>query len=102
MPVAGMTRMADQGPGRDDVRPETVVRMHAIAAGLRAGGLEARVYDTHGVLDIRAGLSDPAGKGTEVTVDEDGYVSVSYWNDPAATPIEIIEVIGRVLAAITG
>jgi hypothetical protein len=97
-----MTRMTEQAPSRDDVRPETVVRMHAIAAGLRGRGLEARVYETHGVLDIRATLSDAAGKGTEVTVDEDGYVSVSYWNDPAATPIEIIEVIGRVLAAITG
>ena len=97
-----MTPMTEQAPGRDDVRPETVVRMDAIAAGLQARGLQARVHDTHGVLDIRATLSDPAGKGTEVTVDEDGYVSVSYWNDPAATPIEIIEVIGRVLAAITG
>ena len=94
--------MTEHTPGPGDVRPETVVRMHAIAAGLQRGGLHARVYDTQGVLDIRATLSDPAGKGTDVTLDEDGYVTVSYWNGPAATPIEIIEVIGRVLAAITG
>jgi hypothetical protein len=97
-----MTRMTEQTPSRDDVRPETVARMHAIAAGLQGRGLEARVYDTHGVLDIRATLSEPAGKGTDVTVDEDGYVSVSYWNDPAAAPARVIEVISHVLAAITG
>jgi hypothetical protein len=97
-----MTRMTEQTSGPDDVRPETLMRMHAIAAGLHAGGLAARVYDTGGVLDIRASVCGAGGKGTDVTLDEDGYVTVSYWNDPAATPIEIIEVIGRVLAAITG
>jgi hypothetical protein len=87
-------------PGSD--RAETVVRMHAIAAGLQAGGLDARVYDTRGVLDIRATVYNAGGKSTDVTIDEDGYVSLSYWNDPGATPVQVIEVISRVLAAITG
>jgi hypothetical protein len=97
-----MTRMTEQTPGPDDVRPQTVVRMHAIAAGLQASGLDARVHDTQGVLDIRATFCNAGGEGTDVTVDEDGCVTVSYWNDPAAAPGQVIEVISRVLAAITG
>jgi hypothetical protein len=76
--------------------------MHAIATGLQGNGLDARVYDTRGVPDIRATLYNAGGKGTDVIIDEDGYVTVCYWNDPGATPIQIIEVISRVLAAITG
>ena len=36
-----------------------------------------------------------------MTVDEDGYVQISYWNDPGATPAQIIATISRALAAIT-
>ena len=94
-----MTDEFPDTPGSD--RAKTVLRMHAIAAGLQAGGLDARVHDTRGVLDITATLHDAGGKGTDVTVDEDGYVQISYWNDPGATPAQIIAVIGRALAAIT-
>jgi len=94
-----MTRDTADAPGR---RAQTVLRMHAIAAGLHAGGLEARVHDTRGVFDIRATLRNDNGRGTEVTVDEDGYVSLSYWNTPDATPAQVITVITRALAAITG
>jgi hypothetical protein len=82
-------------------RATTVLRMHAIAAGLQAGGLDARVHDTRGVYDIRATLYNAGGKGTDVIIDEDGYVTLSYWNDPGAAPAQIIEVISRALAAIT-
>lgn len=93
--------MSDEFPGAADRRAQTVVRMHAIAAGLQAGGVDARVHETRGVFDIRATLYDAGSKGTDVTVDEDGYVTLSYWNDPAATPGQIIDVINRALAAIT-
>jgi hypothetical protein len=93
--------MTDDIPGAADRHAQIVVRMHAIAAGLQGAGLDARVYDTRGVLDIRATLYDAGSKSTDVTLDEDGYVTVSYWNDPAATPPQIIEVISRVLSAIT-
>lgn len=89
-------------PGAADRRAEIAVRMHAIAAGLQAGGLDARVHDTRGVIDITATLFSSGSKGTDVTVDEDGYVEIAYWNDPAAAPADIIAVITRVLAAITG
>ena len=89
-------------PGRDGARAEITLRMHAIAAGLQAGGLDARVHDTHGVLDIRATIYNSHGKGTDVTVDEDGYVTLAYWNDPGATPAQIVAAISRALAAITG
>jgi hypothetical protein len=76
--------------------------MGAIAAGLTAAGLDARVYDTRGVLDVTAALYRPGSKDIEIIIDEDHYVQVSYWNDPAATPAEVVAVISRVLAVITG
>jgi hypothetical protein len=89
-------------PGAADRRAQTVLRMHAIAAGLRAGGLDARVHDTRGVIDIRATLRSSVGKGTDVTVDEDGYVTLAWWNDPRAAPAQMTGVISRALAVITG
>ncbi len=94
--------MTGDMPGAADRRAQTVLRMHTIAAGLQALGLDARVHDTRGVLDIRATLYNGGGKGTDVTIDEDLYVTLSFWNDPGATPARIIDVINRVLAAITG
>ena len=94
--------MTDETPGPDDLRPQTVTRMQAIAAGLQGTGLDASVHDTRGVLDIRASRYNAGSKNTDVTIDEDGYVTVSYWNDPDATPIQIVEIISRMLVAITG
>jgi hypothetical protein len=94
--------MTGDTPDAAGRRAQTMLRMHAIAAGLQAGGLDARVHDTQGVLDIRATLHDGDGKGTDVTLDDDGYVTLSYWNDPGATPAQVIDVITRALAAITG
>jgi hypothetical protein len=94
--------MTDHTPGAADQRAQTTLRMHAIASGLQAGGLDARVYDNQGVLDIRATLYNDGGKGTDVILDEDGYVTLTYLNDPGATPTQIIDVINRALAAITG
>jgi hypothetical protein len=82
-------------------RTATVLRMRAIAAGLQAGGLDARVHDTRGVFDIRATVYKGDGKGTDVTVDEDGYVSISYWNDPDAEPAQVIALITGVLTVVT-
>jgi hypothetical protein len=94
--------MTDETPDRAERRAQVTLRMHAIAAGLQGGGLDARVYDTRGVLDIRATLHNGGGKGTDVTLEEDGYVTICYWNDSDATPAQVIEVINRALAAITG
>jgi hypothetical protein len=94
--------VTDEIPGSADRRAQTVLRMHAIAAGLQAGGMDARVHDIRGVLDIRATVYNAGTKDTDVTCDEDGYVQISYWNDPGATPAQIIDVITRALVAITG
>jgi hypothetical protein len=87
------------GPGG---RAETIARMRAIAAGLHAFGLDARLHETRGVLDITATACRQASKDIEVICDEDGYLTVSYWNDPAATPDQVTGVISLILAAITG
>jgi hypothetical protein len=81
--------------------PDTAARMQATAAGLAGAGLAARVNQTQGVLDITASLGQPGGKSIDVTVDEDGYVQVSYWNVPGATPARMVAVIAAVVAAVT-
>jgi hypothetical protein len=82
-------------PGAD-----TAARMHTTATALTTAGLTAQVNRTQGVLDITARLGQPGGKSIEVIVDEDKYVQVSYWNDPAATPAQIVAIITAVLAVI--
>ena len=59
-------------PGLPGGRAEIIARMRAIAAGLHAFGLDARVHDTRGVLDITATAYRPGSKDIEVICDEDG------------------------------
>jgi len=75
--------------------------MHATAGALAGAGLAARVNQTQGVFDITASVGQLGGKSIDVTVDEDGYVQVSYWNVPDATPAQVVAVIAAVVAAIT-
>jgi hypothetical protein len=90
--------MADAGgPGGQTAR-----RMRAIAADLAAAGLDARVHDTRGVLDITATWGRPGRRGdVEVVLDDDLYAEIRYWNAPDATPAQVSETITRALAAIT-
>jgi hypothetical protein len=81
--------------------PGPEARMHATAAALAGVGLAAQVNQTQGVFDITASVGQPGGKAVEVTVDEDGYVQVSYWNVPGAAPAQVVAVIAAVVAAIT-
>ena len=76
-------------------------RMAAIAAGLHAAGLDARVHDTRGVLDVTASLHRPGSKAIDLTVDEDHYVQLSWWSPADATPGQVIATIRSALAAIT-
>ena len=88
--------MSPRKPG-----PQTAARMHAIADGLAAAGLDARVHDTRGVLDVTASLGEPGGRSVEVIIDDDGYAQVSYWNPPGATPAQVTATITDVIAVIT-
>jgi hypothetical protein len=89
-------------PGTPGGRAETTAQMHAIAAGLQAFGLDARLHETQGILDVTATAYRQGSKDIQVVCDDDGYVTVSYWNDPGATPAQVTGVIGLILAAITG
>ena len=80
----------------------TAERMAAIADGLRAAGLDARVHETRGVLDVTAALRRPGSKAIDVTVDEDHYIQLSWWKPDDATPSDVVATISRALAAITG
>jgi hypothetical protein len=83
--------MTGDTPDAAGRRAQTMLRMHAIAAGLQQAGLDARVHDAQGVFDIRATRYNAGGKSTDLTLDDDGYVTVSYWNDPDATTVQIIQ-----------
>ena len=69
-------------PGLPGGRAESIERMRAIAAGQHAVGLDARVHETRGVLDITATAYRPGSKDIEVICDEDGYVQVALVERP--------------------
>jgi len=95
-----MTDAAPRSAVRSD--DQTALRMTQITAGLRAAGLSARLHETQGVLDITAALDRSQCRQVEVIVDQDGYVQISFWNDPAATPARTVAVINRALTSILG
>jgi hypothetical protein len=87
--------------GRAETEAETERRMRQVAAELGAAGLDARIHDTRGVLDIRATLRREGRQPLEVTYDCDGYVQIAYWHHPGATPAQVVATVKGVLAVIT-
>jgi hypothetical protein len=87
--------------GRAETEAQTERRMRQVAAELSAAGLDARVHDTQGVLDIRATLRRDGHQPLEVTYDVDGYVQIAYWHTPGATPAQVAATINAALAVIT-
>jgi hypothetical protein len=85
--------------GRAETEAQTEQRMRQVAAELSAAGLDSRVHDTQGVLDIRATLHRDGRQPLEVTCD--GYVQIAYWHHPGATPTQVAATINGVLAVIT-
>jgi flagellar basal body rod protein FlgF len=76
--------------------------MRAIAAALTAAGLNAQVHQTRGVVDITATWHRPGSKDIDLTLDDDGYIAVSWWSPAGAAPAQVTALISRVLAAVTG
>jgi hypothetical protein len=87
---------------RAETEQQTDARMRAVAAELQAAGLDTSVHETRGVLDVRASLRTEGFGPVEVTYDSDGYVTVSYWHAPGATPTQVGATINGVLGVITG
>jgi hypothetical protein len=81
--------------------PDIEAAMQATAEALAGAGLAAKVNQTQGVFDITASTDQPGSRSIDVTVDEDGYVQVSYWNVPGTTPAQVVAGIAAVVAAIT-
>ena len=67
-----------------------------------AAGLDAQVHQTRGVADITATWHRPGSKDIDLTIDDDGYIALSWWSPPGATPAQVTALISRVLAAVTG
>jgi hypothetical protein len=86
---------------RAETEQQTEARMRAVAAELQAAGLEAGVHEVRGVLDVRASLRREGFGPVEITYDADGYVQVTYWHAPGATPAQVAAAISGVLAVIT-
>jgi hypothetical protein len=86
---------------RAETEAETERRMRQVAAELEAAGLDTRIHDIRGVLDIRATLRRDGRQPLEITYDCDGYVQIAYWHHPGATPAQVAATIKRVLPAIT-
>jgi hypothetical protein len=76
-------------------------RTRTVAAELKAAGLDSGVYETRGVLDVRATLRREGCGPVEITYDGDGYVQLTYWHAPGATPAQVVATINAVLAVIT-
>jgi hypothetical protein len=106
--------MAGIPPAAEEVRS----RMRAIADGLAAAGMDTRLHETHGCIDITATdhrrdietvADDDDGPGITATdhrrdieaiVDEDGHVELRYWRPPRTAPAEVCATIARAIAAI--
>ena len=88
------------GP-RAETEQQTEARMRQVAAELAAAGLDTGVHETQGVLDVRASLRQEGLGPVEVTYDGDGYVTVTFWHAPGATPTQVAATINGVLAVIT-
>ena len=86
--------------GRAETEAQTERRMRQVAAELSAAGLDSRVHDTQGVLDIRATLRRDGHQSLEVTYDCDEYVQIAYWHHPGATPAQVAATISAALAVI--
>jgi hypothetical protein len=89
------------GP-RAETGQQTEARMRQVAAELAAAGLDTGVHETRGVLDVRATLRREGFGPVEVIYDGDGYVTVTFWHAPRATPAQVAATINAVLAVITG
>jgi hypothetical protein len=86
---------------RAETEQQTEARIRAVAAELAAAGLDTRVHETRGVLDVRATLRREGFGPVEITYDGDGYVTVTYWHAPGATPTQVAATVKRLLAVIT-
>jgi hypothetical protein len=69
--------------------------------GAVAAGLTVRVHETDGTMDVTATLRPLWRREIEIIADADGYVQVSWWSPPGATPGQVTASIGRVVAAIS-
>ena len=94
--------MSTPATGREaETGEQTEARMRAVADELAAAGLDTGVHEVRGVLDVRASLRRDGLGPVEVIYDGDGYVAVSYWHAPGATPAQVAATISGVLAVIT-
>lgn len=94
--------MGDPGPGSwSEDAADARERMDALVEALTAGGLHATLHATHGAFDITATLHQPGHRDIDVVIDEDGYVELRYWTDPAASSEQVVTLIFRALAAIS-
>lgn len=73
----------------------------AVSARLAKSGLNARVNPAGTGLKLSAVLQRPERRATELTLSEDGYAELRWWNDFSSTPAQVTTVIIRAVTAVT-
>lgn len=90
--------MPDTPPAEGEA---AMTRMRAIADGLSDAGLKVRLNEGRYCIDVIATAKGvPGSREIDVVVDEDNYVELSYWNAPATSPAQTVDVIIRTIALI--
>lgn len=74
--------------------------LRAIAAKLSAAGLSIRLHHTPAGSDLTATLHHPGRREIDALIDDDGYIELRYWADPAGTPAQVADTIVRAFSAV--
>jgi hypothetical protein len=95
----------DPGPDPEPDDSDSQARedwIRDIDAALSAAGLTTQLNQTAGGLDVTATIHLPGRKPAGIVVDEDVYVELRWWSDPAATPQHVTAAITSALTAAAG
>lgn len=86
----------DHGPTAE----EKLWRMRAIACELSLAGLDTHIHEAFTSIDVTATCRASGRRETEAIVDDDGYVELRFWTDPAAAPAHVSALITQALTTV--
>ncbi len=66
-----------------------------IAGKLSAARFDTRLHTTRAGSDLTVTLHHPGRREMEALIDDDGYIELRYWANPAATPAQVAHTIVR-------
>jgi hypothetical protein len=84
-------------PGTTPTAEDVPSTMRAIADGFAAAGMDTRLHETYGTIEVTAVDRE---RDIEAIVGDDGYVELRYWRTPGALPAQVCATIASAIAAI--